>query len=117
MPRPVMPYSVSMPMTLGIAIAPSSSSAPPTGRRRTAVRCRLQVLAGVHPFDLPALAAVGVAKQGANVHDPLALLPGDAGPVVRVRRVREVLVLLELVADGHLEVVEGQALLALGQEP
>src|SRR5713226_7997386 len=98
MPGPEIPYSVSMPMTLGIAMGG-----------------RLQVLARVDPFDLAALAA-SIRHQGADVDDPLALLARDPGPVVGVRRVGQVLVLLELVADGAKEVLALDALLPLREE-
>src|SRR5712691_13175598 len=93
-----MPYSVSIPMTFGIAM------------------WLLQVLAGADPFDLPPGSAL-VGDQRADVHDPLALLARDACPVVRVRRVRQVLVLLELLADRGEQVLRLQALLAGLQEP
>src|SRR6266566_6468681 len=87
MPGPEIPYSVSMPMTLGIAM-----------------EGRLQVLARVDPLDLAALAA-DISHQGSDIDDPLALLARDPGPVVRVRRVGQVLVLLELVANGAQEIL------------
>src|SRR5690349_21833745 len=111
MPGPEMPYSVSMPMTLGMAI--TLLGYVPLGASR---RPALQVLPGADPLDLPAL-AVFVPEQGPDVHDPLALLPGDPGPVVGVRGVRQVLVLLELVPDCGQEVLELEALLPLGEEP
>src|SRR5690349_18380944 len=107
MPGPEMPYSVSMPMTLGMAITPS--------RRRRAEET-LQVLPRVDPVDLPPLAA-GVGHQRADVDDALALLPTDPGPVVGVGGVRQVLVLLELVPDRGEQVVLLQALLAHLEEP
>src|SRR4029450_1730742 len=51
--------------------------------------------------------------QRADVDDPLALATGDAGPVVRVGGVREILVLLELLAHGVDQVVELDAPLAV----
>ena len=71
----------------------------------------LQVLAGGDALDLAALVAA-VAEQRADVDDPLALLAGDPGPVVGVRRVGEVLVLLELQADRREEVLALDPLLA-----
>src|SRR5438309_2604467 len=97
--NPEMPYSVSIPMTLAIAM-----------------EGRLQVLTSVDALDLPAL-AVRVGHEGSDVDDPLALLARDARPVVGVRRVRQVLVLLELVADGAQQVLLRDPLLALRQEP
>src|SRR5919198_3988331 len=134
MPGPEIPYSVSIPMTLGMAIGLFSfpgrivsqvsticlawrrgtTEAYPV--RRVGSRRDLQVLASVDPFHLPALAP-GVGQQRTDVDDPLALLPGDAGPVVRVGRVGQILVLLELVPDGVEQVLELDALLALMEEP
>ena len=91
-PAAAMPYSVSIPKTLGMA-----------------TRATLQVLTGVHALDLPAVAVV--AEQRADVDDPLALLARDPRPVVGVRGVRQVLVLLELVADRGEEVLGLDALL------
>src|SRR5215468_5358729 len=77
------------------------------------IRSRSQVLAGVDdPFDAPGL-VLGLADERLHVDDSLALLARDLSPVVGVRRVRQVLVLLELLANGREEVVEGDALLAL----
>src|SRR5204863_5656447 len=106
-PGPEIPYSVSMPITLGIA----TRCLPRRGAES------LQVLPRVDPFDLPALAPLRVAQQGANVHDALALLAGDPGPVVGVRRVGQVLVLLELVSDRVDEVLALDPLLAGLQQP
>src|SRR4030095_11195507 len=53
----------------------------------------------------------GLAHQGLDVDDPLALLAGNLRPVVRVRRVGQVFVLLELLADGGGQSPCGQALL------
>src|SRR5438093_850716 len=99
-PGPEIPYSVSMPTTLGMAM-----------------EVRLQVLTGVDPFDLPALTTPAVSEERPDVDDPLALLAGDASPVIGVGGVRQVLVLLELVPDRRQEVVELQPLLALAEEP
>src|SRR5262245_41490374 len=60
---------------------------------------RLEVLTGVRDrVDRPAgLDSLLATDEGADVDDALALLAGDAGPVVRVGGVGQVLVLLELV--------------------
>ena len=113
-----MPYSVSMPMTLANRHRALVLLGAATGRRRTAV--------------LPGPTGTG-RRSPARPADPR--LRGASPSRVRTYTIRspffpemraqssglvvfgQVLVLLELVADGHLEVVEGQALLALGQEP
>src|SRR5215470_11346459 len=77
------------------------------------IRSRSQVLAGIDDaLDAPGL-VLGLADEGLHVDDPLALLARDLGPVVGVGRIRQVLVLLELLADCGEEVVEGDALLTL----
>src|SRR5207244_2263238 len=114
-PGPEMPYSVSMPVTFGIAIGPRASADARTLRGLYPPR-RLEILSRADPVDLAAL-ALGVPEQGPDVHDALALLARDPGPVVGVGRVGQVLVLLELVADGRHQVLELEALLAEGQEP
>src|SRR6478672_4193815 len=96
-----MPYSVSIPITrrtvMGRGYASRPTARPPRG---------LEVLTRVRDgVDLPAgLGSLLALDQGADEDDPLALLAGDAGPVVGVRRVGQVLVLLELV-DARLEQV------------
>src|SRR5262245_37816500 len=77
----------------------------------------LQVLPGGHPLDGPAPggAAVVAVDDGADVDDPLALLAGDLGPVVRVGRVGQVLVLLVLLVDRLDHVGETDALGPVGQ--
>src|SRR5713226_1672864 len=122
----VIPYSVSMPMTFGMAMRPPTSREnrnPWPGARggtRGAAgppsRSRLQVLAGVDELFHAALLFLRLAHQRFNVDDPLALLAGDLGPVVGVRRVRQVLVLLELLAHGRGEVVGRDALGAAADE-
>src|SRR6201996_3020161 len=69
----------------------------PTGPRGTAIE--LQVLAGVGDrVDRPAgLGTLLALDQGPDVDDALALLTGDARPVVGVGGVGQVLVLAELV--------------------
>src|SRR5205809_741188 len=112
----VIPYSVSMPMTFGMAMRSSlpenrnplaegqgedeGGSTPPS----------LQVLSGVDdPLDAPLL-LFGLAHQRLHVDDALTLLARDLRPVVGIRGVRQVLVLLGLLADGRREVVGGDAL-------
>src|SRR5712691_11505381 len=123
----VIPYSVSMPMTFGMAMRPPTSREnrnPWPGARggsRGAAgppsRSRLQVLAGVDDLLHAALLLFGLAHQRLDVDDALALLAGDLGPVVGVRRVRQVLVLLELLADRGQEIVAGDALAPAADEP
>src|SRR6478735_9276628 len=80
------------------------------GRARRA----LQVLAGVRRgVDSPGALGLLAGDQRADVHDPLALLAGDARPVVGVGGVRQVLVLLELVDTCLEQVADAQALLRL----
>src|SRR3954447_503717 len=100
-PDAAMPYSVSVPMTFGMAMR--------------ALYPALEVLPGADPVDLPTVAVE--AQQRAHVHDALALLAGDPRPVVGVGRVGKVLVLLELVADRVEQVLALDALLAGRQEP
>src|SRR5438309_8605403 len=72
----------------------------------------LDVLSGVDdPLDAPEL-LFRLAHERLHVDDPLTLLAGDLGPVVRVGSVGEVFVLLELLADGGEQVVGHDALLA-----
>src|SRR5437867_7148539 len=74
----------------------------------------LQVLTRVDdPFDASQL-FFRLAHEGLDVHDPLPLLAGDLRPVVGVGGVGQVLVLLELLADGGEEVVDHDALRAAG---
>src|SRR5690606_10449239 len=104
----VIPYSISVPITLGIAIG-SSSSAPSLER--------LEVLPRSDVLDRAPLVAVDPGDQGPDVDDPLALAPGDARPVVGIGGVRKILVLLELVAHGVDQVVELDAALLVLDEP
>src|SRR3954447_7997601 len=95
-PRSTMPYSVSMPQTLRMAIA--GRPYPLRRRMRAALAGALQVLASADPFDGPAaLGFLAFRHEGAHVHDALALLARDLGPVVGVRRVGQVFVLLVLL--------------------
>src|SRR6478672_949808 len=78
----------------------------------------LQVLAGVADrVDRPSgVAALGAGDERADVDDPFALLAGDPGPVVGVGRVRQVLVLAELVDARGQQVLQAQPLLVRGQQ-
>src|SRR5436853_2363897 len=96
-PDAAMPYSVSVPMTFGMAMR--------------ALYPALEVLPGADPFDLPTVAVK--AQQRAHVDDALALLAGDPRPVVGVGRVRQVLVLLVLLRDRLQQIVGADAALAL----
>src|SRR5437870_10751566 len=72
----------------------------------------LQVLTRIDdPLDAPEL-LFRLAHERLHVDDPLTLLAGDLGPVVRVGSVGEVFVLLDLLADGGEQVVGHDALLA-----
>src|SRR5580704_16915124 len=116
-----MPYSVSVPITRRTLISsslmpsrtkPACSHDLPEGERAS------KVLPGVrHGVDRAACLGAGLAgDQGPDVDDALALLAGDAGPVVRVRGVRQVLVLAELVDARGQQVTDPHALLPGLQE-
>src|SRR5262245_48596418 len=101
-----MPYSVSIPITLVMAIRPPSVAAGAATRTPRALRLAapaasflvsLQVLAGVDLLDGAPEVLGAAAHERAHVHDTLALLARDSSPVVRVGGVGQVLVLLELV--------------------
>src|SRR5664279_5886569 len=62
------------------------------------------------------LGAVLAGDQRADVHDALALLAGDASPVVGVGRVGKVLVLLELVNARGQKMLDPDALLRCREE-
>src|SRR5947209_3619164 len=97
-PRSTIPYSVSMPHTLAIAISST-----------------LQVLPCRDAFDGAAAGGVlAVGDQRAHVDDALALLARDLLPVVRVGGVGEVLVLLELLLDRRQKIVDSDALALAG---
>src|SRR5262245_8979066 len=125
--RTVIPYSVSIPITFGRAI-PSSlrpvSPVLPRASRRRGDRGRqkggegapaappprhLQVLTGSLALHGPLL-VLALTRERLDVDDPLALLPGDLRPVVGVGRVRQILVLLELLAHRRQQVVQLDAL-------
>src|SRR5262249_23765446 len=80
----------------------------------TRSRNRSQILTCSDDLLDVALRCDGLAHQGLDVDDPLALLARDFRPVVRVRRVGQVFVLLELLADGGKQIRCGQALLSTG---
>src|ERR1700678_3476493 len=87
-PNSWMPYSVSIPQTLGMATA----SDPTLGVS--------QVLPGTHTLDRASSGGrASLGYQGAHVDDPLALLSRDLGPVVWVGRIRKVLVLFVFLLD------------------
>src|SRR3989442_1206288 len=121
----VIPYSVSMPMTFGMAmrfLAPWRTETPGPGQGKDEggapppSRSRLQILSGIDDaLDAPLL-LLGLAHQRLHVDDPLTLLPRDLRPVVGGRGVRQGLVLLELLAGGGLEVLGGDALGAAARE-
>ena len=87
---------------------PSTAHAPETSRKllRTGVFAvagvggELEVLAGGDGIDGLATLAVGVGvDQRPHVHDALTLLARNLRPVVGIRRVRQILVFLELLTD------------------
>src|SRR5216684_774027 len=69
------------------------------------------LLSGDDPLD-HRLLLLGLAAEHLDVDEPLALLARDLRPVVRVGRVGQVLVLLELLADRVQEILDLDALLA-----
>src|SRR5947209_6132682 len=110
-----MPYSVSIPQTLRIAITERRYiPVPPMG-----TPCRaLEVLPGPYALDgAPAGGFLAFGEQRADVDDALALLARDLGPVVGVRGVGQVLVLLVLLLDGSQEVLGADALPLAGNRP
>src|SRR3984957_15404767 len=101
-----MPYSVSIPQTLGMA----------TGRPYPGP-CS-EILTGTHPLDGPAaLGLVVVADERADVHDPLALLARDLRPVVGVGGIGQVFIFLVLLADRLQQVTGADAPTLLGDGP
>src|SRR5437867_9777411 len=74
----------------------------------------LDVLSGVDDFLDAAKRFRRLAHEGLDVHDPLPLLAGDLRPVVGVAGAGQVLVLLDLLADGGEQVVDHDALWAAG---
>src|SRR5581483_144513 len=56
------------------------------------------------------LGALLAGDERTDEHDPLALLARDPRPVVRVGRVRQVLVLLELIDTGLHQMTDAQPL-------
>src|SRR5712691_13198392 len=111
-----MPYSVSIPITQRTLMLESLMPDGQPARRRAPpapASSPLQVLPGVgHRVDGTAgLGAVLARDQGPDVDDPLALLAGDPGPVVRVGGIRQILVLPELIDAGGQQVRDPYALL------
>src|SRR3954454_19888668 len=109
-PRRMIPYSVSTPQTFLMAM--TRGPYPFTGERP------LEILAGTDTLDGPSPGGfLALGHEGADVHDPLALLARDLGPVVGVGGVGQVLVLLVLLLD-RLEQVGGTDAPALaGDDP
>src|SRR5579862_6983004 len=128
-PRAMIPYSVSIPITVGTATTPPSGAGKRATLVKPAYRMRgaegspepgalgLQVLAGLEPLDRAALSLLGLADQGADVDDALALLAGNLGPVIGIRGVRQVLVLPVLLHDRLQKVLGLQPPLADGDQP
>src|SRR5262245_10941116 len=72
----------------------------------------LEVLTGIdHALNGPLL-VLRLAHPRLDVHDALALLAGNLGPVVGVGRVGEIFVLLELLMHGLDEIIHCESLLA-----
>src|SRR5437879_5360026 len=114
-PTEWMPYSVSMPHTLGMATDGPYPGAAANGALRSAAGDCLEVLAGPHALDGASTGRLlALGQQGADVDDPLALLARDLGPVIGVRGVGQVLVLLVLLPDGVEQIVGANALALLG---
>src|SRR6188472_3819137 len=117
-----MPYSTSVPITrrtvTGRAYASAGHWRGRASVRGAGARCGSEVLAGVGDgVDRPTrFGALLAGDQGADEHDPLALLSGDASPVVGVGGVRQVLVLLELVHARLEHVLHTQAELVVLEE-
>src|SRR5438046_3218932 len=77
----------------------------------------LQILAGGHHLLDAAALIARFAHERSHIDDPLALLAGDLRPVAGVSRIRQILVLLELLADGREQVVGTDALFAPTDQP
>src|SRR3984885_12274340 len=114
-----MPYSVSVLMTRSTLIVLQRSAGrhhrlPARRRRRVPAQLRSKVLTGVgdRVDGAARLGALLAGDQSADVDDALALLAGDARPVVGVGGVGQVLVLAELVHAGREEMRDPDALLA-----
>src|SRR5262249_52089453 len=89
----------------------------PTGAR-TPARLRSEVLTRSDAFDLAAAGvAVALVHDRADVDDALALLARDLRPVVGVRRVRQVLVLAELLLDRLEQILGGDPAVATRDRP
>src|SRR5947207_15337667 len=122
--RPASSVSRTVGVRASTEVASASSMGRWYGERAANLAARssryvaLQVLAGVGDgVEGPAgLGALASGDQRADVHDPLALLARDAGPVVRVGGVGQVLVLAELVHARVQQVLQAQPLLAVAEE-
>src|SRR5688572_29166621 len=106
-PHPMLRWEF-IPRTLPVDEAPTGRASGRVARQPG----DLQVLPGVGDgVDGAArLAALLARDQGSDEHDALALLAGDARPVVGVSGVGQVLVLLELVEARGQQVLDPDAL-------
>src|SRR4051794_17147048 len=112
-PRWTTPYSVSMPQTFWMATTASYRSAAAEGVQTAA---GLKILTGCDPFDGSAAGRffiLALRQQHPQEDDPLALLARDLGPVVGVGGVRQVLVLLVLLANRVEQIGRADALALL----
>src|SRR5437899_1805356 len=123
-PRVMIPYSVSIPITFGMATRPppvpcldARIARPAGGRQDLPTNPTLEVLAGLEPLDRAPLGFLALADECAHVDDALALLAGDLGPVIGIGRIGQVLVLPVLLDDGLEEVLRLQTPLARGDQP
>src|SRR3989441_4528832 len=76
----------------------------------------LQILAGGHHLLHAAALIARFAHERSHIDDPLVLLAGDLRPVAGVSRIGQILVLLELLADGREQVVGTHALFAAADQ-
>src|ERR1700678_1295333 len=109
-----MPYSVSVLMTRSTLIVLQRSAGRHHRLPAQSVAGPSKVLTGVRDCvdGTARLGALLAGHQSADVDDALALLAGDARPVVGVGGVVQVLVLAEPVHAGGEEVSDADALLA-----
>src|ERR1700677_3924313 len=114
-----MPYSVSVLMTRSTLIVLQRSAGrhhrlPARRRHRRSAQPGSKVLTGICDCvdGTARLGALLARHQSADIDDALALLAGDARPVVGVGGVGQVLVLAELVHAGGEEMRDANALLA-----
>src|SRR3989454_6834505 len=76
----------------------------------------LQILAGGHHLLHAAALIARFAHERSHIDDPLVLLAGDLRPVAGVSRIGQILVLLDLLADGREQVVGTHALFAAADQ-